>query len=120
MTKLQYTLHVVLILWVALNTITRQGHFPAVHECLDPHIVLHVVLRSTDQEAYSVAPDTFARITCNSNPHPSDRTVIRGRRTLQAGTVRPLSNAVSVGSAFIHLMYPRIATLESIVSCSRT
>lgn len=38
--------------------------------------------------------------------------MIRRRRLLQAGTVRPLSNPVSVGSAFIYLVYPRITTLE--------
>lgn len=44
MTKLQHTLHVVHILWVAINTMTRQCHCPTFYECLGPHIVLHVVL----------------------------------------------------------------------------
>lgn len=108
--KASYTLHAVHILWVALNTITRQGHCPAFVERLGPHIVLHVV-PGVQKEKLIVAPDTFARITCN--PHPSDRTVIRRRRTLQAGTVRPLSSPVSVGSAFIYTVYPHIRTSET-------
>lgn len=37
----------------------------------------------------------------------------RRRTRLQAGTVRPLSSPVSVGSAFIYLVNPRTTTLET-------
>lgn len=111
MTKIQYTLHVAHILCVALNTMTRKGHCPTFYECLGPHIVLHVVLEVQTNQLI-VQPLTLLR-GLHCNPHPSDRTVIRRRRRLQAGTVRPLSNPVSVGSAFIYPVYPRIATSET-------